>query len=546
MVKDYIILIVVVQAFLFAGCSPKSETPDTTKMNILHIVIEDWSAEAVGCYGNNIVKTPNVDALAKKGMMFTRAYCQATVCNPSRASFTTGTRPDRTNVYANSEKYDDVAPKDLQFITQILKQKEGIHTAQLGKLMHKWHHTKSLINTFDQVEYEKPFAAADGTIIDTEEYRHYYNGQTKFRDLIPSVISPIPARTWTYVPDRDVDARMVRERAIYDSLMAAGVPDSWPLRKPFQQLHAEQVGDDGFAEEHSEDGILARVAAEMIKDYAQNNTQFFLSVGLYAPHTPLLMPKKFLDMYRPEDMPLTPAPHSKDVNVPDIARRNGNNYDIFNGFYPEYAPTEENQKKAIAGYYAASSHVDAQVGVILKALEETGLAENTIVVLFADHGFHLGEHGLWSKFTLFEQSTRVPMVVYVPGMKGEGKACDEIVELVDFVPTLCDLWDIPQHNQFEGTSFAPLLDKPEQEWKKAAFSVQSKPLYARSVRTKRYKYCEYRKDTYDIEVEPYVSELYDLEKDPWEQKNVVDHPDYAEVVKEHYRMLRDGWKAAKP
>lgn len=297
-----------------------------------------------------------------------------------------------------------------------------------------------------------------------------------------------------------------------------------------------------------EDGRIARSAAGLLDQLARSGKQFFLTVGLYSTHTPLLAPRKYVDLYPSEEMTLTPATREKDQRVPDVARRFGQNYDIFNGLYPEFGPTAERRRQAIAAYYACASYVDAQIGIILDALQQTGLESNTMVILFSDHGFQLGEHGCWSKFTLFEQSTRVPLIIRIPGMKTGGKACDRFVELVDVLPTICDLWGLEPDDRFEGLSFVPLLADPERRWKEAAFSTVPIRGLGRSVRTERYRYAEYRKSTAlpIAESEPVARELYDLEADPYEQRNLVDDPAYAIAVAEHAALLRGGWRAALP
>jgi arylsulfatase A-like enzyme len=532
---------------LAANAEAKTKKTDFSKMNILFIAVEDWSTDAIGCYGNKMVKTPHLDALAKKGVMFTRAYAQAVVCNPSRASITTGLRPDAVKVYNNGDDFDKFAPEGIPFIADLLK-KNGAHTAQLGKLMHKWHATKRYINTFDQIEFEKPIINGEGKLVDIEDPQGYYKGLWRYRDIVGTVIPAQSSRDWEYVPDMAVDARMRRLAFVEDSLLKSGKPDSWEIRKPFQQLEAEQIGDCGFVDENSEDGILARVAASMIGDYAKEGKQFFLNVGLYAPHTPLLEPKKYMDLYDTALIQLPTATRDKDINVPEIAVRNGQNYDVFNGMYPEFGPTPERQKMAIQLYYASSTYVDAQIGLVLDALKKNKLDKNTIVILWADHGFQLGEHGCWSKFTLFEQSTKVPLIVYAPGAKGNGKPCDEIVELVDMLPTMCDMWNIKKDERFEGLSFLPLLHKPNQSWKKAAFTIVPKPLNGRSVRTKQYKYAEYYKDISkpDNGGAALVRELYDLTIDPKEQNNLAVKKEYEKVCTEMQAMLKAGWKGALP
>jgi uncharacterized sulfatase len=197
-------------------------------------------------------------------------------------------------------------------------------------------------------------------------------------------------------------------------------------------------------------------------------------------------------------------------------------------------------RSAIAAYYACVSFVDAQVRIVLDALEREGLADDTIVVFTADHGFHLGEHGLWGKVTLFEQSTHVPLIVRVPGATANGRRCEQIVELVDLVPTLCDLWKQPPPRKLEGTSFAPLLAQPDRPWKQGAFSISKlKPgILGRSVRTRWFRYAEWDAGL--------GVELYDLANDPFEQTNLIGDRRHARTAAEHTRLLHDGWRAARP
>jgi len=543
--RQLLIVFIMALGAIAISCN-KKEPVKPEDMNILFISVEDWNATAVG-YENPLVHTPNVDKLAQQGIRFNRAYCQGVVCNPSRASFTTGLRPDATHVFGNGDHYDIHAPNDLPYIANVLKQK-GAHTAQTGKLMHKWKHAFKVLNKFDQVEMEKPFATNENTIIDLEPDRDGFTGITKYNNLIPEIVPNVPERNWTWVPNHFHDSILVHLDEVENAKLAAGEPDSWNLRKAFQQYHAEQLGDAGFLSEHTEDGVLARLGAKMIEDFAKEKKQFFLNVGFYAPHTPLLAPKKYMNLYDTSKIEISQATHDKDINVPNIAIRNGKNYDIFNGMYPQFAPTPDRQKLAIASHWACVSLIDEQIGVLLESLEKNGLADNTIVIVFADHGFHLGEHGCWSKFTLFEQSTRIPLIVYVPGANGNGQECNEIVELVDLLPTMCDLWNIDKDSRYEGISFTPLLENPDKEWKKAAFTIVPNPLNGRSIRTKKYKYAEYTKtkNAKPGSEKPIAIELYDLENDPYEHNNLAGISEYHAVENMHREMLHSGWKSALP
>lgn len=531
---------------LTAGCNREKKASATKKMNLLFIAVEDWTPNAIGCYGNELAKTPHIDRLAARGIRFDRAYCQGTVCNPSRASITTGLRPESTGIWGNGDDFDVHYTEDMPYLAGILRQ-NGAWMAQTGKLMHKWHSSFDVINQFDQIEMEKPFATSGGRVIDHEPERGPFTGIQKYTDRMTELIPPIPPRTWTWNPDPFYDSILRVKDTEKKSRLAAGEPDTWDLRKPFQQYHAEMLGDHGFAEPHTEDGMITRVAIKMIEDCVKEGRQFFLNVGYYAPHTPLQAPKEFVNMYDTAQIRISPVTREKDRGVPDVAVRFGNNYDIFNGMYPQFSPTPERQKLAIQSYYATSSLIDHQVGLLMDALEENGIADKTIVILWSDHGFHLGEHGCWSKFTVFEESTRVALVVHVPGAKGNGRSSNAIVELVDLLPTMCDLWGIGQDERFEGTSFVPVLEDPGRPWKKAAFTMVPSPLRGQSVRTDRYRYTEYRRNTMDVkEGEPFEVELYDLETDPHEQHNLAGDPAFSEIRSEMRSLLVKGWKAALP
>jgi uncharacterized sulfatase len=310
----------------------------------------------------------------------------------------------------------------------------------------------------------------------------------------------------------------------------------------FQQPQANVVGDSGLLEEQEADGKKARMAVHILKEMASEKKQFFLSVGISKPHTPLRCPKKYLELYDLDNIPAPEAPPEKDKNIPAIAKRLGRNYDIFNDHY-KHPVTPLAARKAVMAYYACVSFIDAQIGLILDALESEGLKDNTIVIILTDHGFQLGEHNLWSKYTLFEQTTRVPLMVRIPGWMRNPAACDEIVELIDLVPTLCELLDMPQPDNIEGTSLVPLLRRPKQPWKKAAFTVCSIAGYVgRSVRTKRWRYALWQSQKTDAK----EFELYDLNADPWEQNNLANNPDYAGEVEKMAALLKAGWSGARP
>jgi len=505
-------------------------------MNILLIMVEDWSAFAIGAYGNRVVQTPHIDRLAREGLRFDRAYCQGTVCNPSRASLVTGLRPDSTRVYGNSEAMDKVVPSDAPSLARVLKTREGAWLGTIGKLVHRWDEAQRF-----------------GVGFDLNEYTHHYDILENFAGEQRPVPAPPGVSVWAedealLLPPPH-GARLRELQAEREARKAAGAADTWELRKWFQQYHAEMIGDSGLPEEAMEDGRIARRAADLLGQLAKRDggKPFFLSVGFYATHTPLLAPKKYVDLYDPATMELSRAQPEQDVGVPAVARRMGRNYDIFNGLYPEFAQTPEREREALAAYYACATFVDAQIGLVLEALEAAGLADNTIVVFCSDHGFQLGEHGMWSKFSLFEQSTRVPLIVRLPGAAGNGRTSDAMVELVDVLPTLAEWWGLPRDPRWEGDSFAPLLGHPAQPWKEAVFASIPINGLGRMVRTPGWRYSEWRKDTaLPGKSAPVARELYDLRKDPLEQINLADDPAHAAQVAAMAERLQAGWPAARP
>jgi arylsulfatase A-like enzyme len=485
---------------LLPGCqTTRKKLPETSKMNILFINIDDLNAETIGCYDSPLARTPTIDKLAKEGVQFTRAYCNAVECGPSRASFATGLRPVSSKVLRNQDKIQEVASPDAPRIGKLLKQK-GATIGANGRFYH--------INT-----------AARGFI----EY---------FDDVITTPRdADCPDQRFHYSPDPDIEADMLdkeKQRNAYTLDYPAGSP-MW--RKGFNiwhPLYMELVGDCGKPDECTWDGRVVRGSAEKIRQYAKEGKQFFFSVGLQKPHAPLIAPLQYIDMHNPDDFELD-APPEKDRNIPECAKRFGKPRDIFTGrfdhLYPQMRKTPENQKRAKAAYYGCVSFMDEQVKVLLDALEDAGIADQTIVIFFGDHGFHLGEHGLWSKATMFEQVTRVPLIIKIPGMPGNGRKCQEIVELIDLLPTMLEGWDLEIPPILEGSSLMPLLSDPEGKGKDAAYiTTKITGSLANTVRTKRYRYTEWSG------VDLFERELYDLEADPHEHVNQVNNPEFKAVV----------------
>ena len=480
---------------VLAGAALAAEMPDTSKMNILLIDIEDCNAGVWGCYGNPICQTPHMDKFAASAVRFDSAYCQALCCNPTRTSFLSGLRPLTTRVFNNGEVMSEHLPPGTITLPEMLKAK-GFYTADIGKLFHQLNYAEKQMASFDRIEmYPRPRGWKGPDPILT------------FPPLPPSVRrDPAP---------KDEKSKEYRQ---------------WRAR------NSDRYGDSGLTREQEGDYRKAATAVALLKEFARTKKQFFLAVSQARPHTPLIAPKQYIDMYDPEKIPLPPAPPNSLVNLPEpyMKRAFGGSPDIF----MKAQPTPKQVREAIAAYYACVSFVDDNFGMILDALDETGLADNTIVVFLGDHGFHLGDHGFWSKYSMLEATRRVVLLVRVPGAPGAGKACRKFVEFVDLVPTFGELGRLDLPGNLEGTSFVPLLVNPDRPWKKSIFMSGSNA-GEQVVRTRTFSYMEMGNG------QPPAA-LFDLVKDPWETVNLLNDPAYAKTRREMADLLRAGWKAALP
>lgn len=308
------------------------------------------------------------------------------------------------------------------------------------------------------------------------------------------------------------------------------------------QPHSQCGSDSGPLAQQEPDGREARCAAHWLAEMSgQKVSPFFMSVGLSRPHPPLRCPRSYFDLYDLDTISAPQAPVCRDRDIPAVARRFGRNPDFLDDGH-EGPVTDETARKTLLAYFACVSFVDAQVGIVLDALDRAGLSNDTIVMIFSNHGVHLGEHGLWGGCTLFEQSTRVPLLVRVPGVTTRQVVCDEIVELVDLLPTLCEMLTVPTPGRLEGTSFVPLLSDPLQPWKRAAFTVCANADHTgRSVRTKRWRYADWQSDVTSLR----QFELYDFDVDPWEQTNLAANPEYRNERTILANLLQRGWQAAR-
>lgn len=453
--------------------------------NILFIAVDDLRPD-LGCYGVPEVKTPHIDRLARRGVVFGRAYCQQAVCSPSRSSVMTGCRPDTTKVWDLETHFRKALP-DVVTVGQHFRQ-NGWHVEGMGKIFHGGYD--------DPPTWSVPWRAPRGPVYAKPENR------------------PPGAR------DGGGDGERGQRGPAFES---ADVPD------------------DFFR-----DGKTAAWAVETLTARAKQRDPFFLAVGFSKPHLPFIAPKRYWDLYDPNRIRLAPNPRRPD-GAPDWAILPGGelrNYrDIPRGPIPA-----DLARTLIHGYRAATSYTDALVGRLLDALDRERLADNTVVVLWGDHGWKLGEHGAWCKHSNAENDTNAPLIVAAPGKGRAGRRTEALVEFVDIYPTLCELAGLPVPAHCEGDSLVRLLDQPRTRWKDAVFSQYPRPVGRRnlmgvSMRTDRHRYTRWV-DAADRTTVAAV-ELYDHRVDPAENRNIADSPSAKAVVAELEQQWKAGWKGAR-
>ena len=489
-------------ALLLASAVPNRVVEAGDRPNVLFIIVDDLNV-ALGTYAGSTphphyrgASTPNIDRLAASGVRFDRAYVQNPLCNPSRISMLSGLRP-ATGIDDGVTYPRSVIGPDLRLLPEHFRD-QGYFTARVGKVGH---------NTFEHV-------------ISWDESHFALSREPAMRFHLPGFLpgidrSSVRDNTWT----TGSEFGMSREDVLAAVGRRAGLPLSWRATDESARM--------------TPDGTTATRIIQLMAGH--RDRPFFIAAGFHKPHQPWVGPAEFFDRHPTSsiELPGTPANDRDDIPTPALSDA-----------ADDAAHSPAQLRQAIAAYHAMVSMTDSYVGELLDALELLELDRSTIVVFTSDHGFQLGEHGgAWRKRLQFEESTRVPLIVRVPGMGERGVASEGLVELVDLYPTLVALTGIPAPaHALEGDSFAPLLDAPDRAWKSAAFSESVRGrFHGRTLRDARYRYTEWMAQDGQV-----LKELYDHERDPFEHTNLAAGDSHDQLIDALSARLAAGWAAARP
>ena len=456
--------------------------PEKGKWNVLFIAVDDLRPE-LGCYGNKVVKSPNIDRLAERSLLLERAYCQQAVCSPSRLSMLTGRRPDAIGVWDLKTHFREKMPNAIT-LPQHFKN-YGYRTRSVGKIFHG-----------SGKPSQDPPSWSDPPLLD------------QVRD--PRL---------RYALKRNLSGKGLKRSATE----SAGVPDSTYV-----------------------DGVVCREALKMLDQMKNREQPFFLAVGFRKPHLPFCAPKKYWDLYDPNQIPAIRNPSHPD-GAPEWAIRSWMELEGYTDIPKNGKLSREKQRELRHGYHACVSYIDHLVGRLLGRLEDLHLSRKTVVILWGDHGFHLGEQGLWTKANNYELSTRVPLLISIPGQTDRGIRSSSLVELLDLYPTLTDICGLPGTPGLQGTSLFPLVTNPEKKVKSAVVSQFPRSLSGKrhrgegdimgyALRTEHFRYVQWidqKKDTLLAE------ELYDHRTDSGEMKNLLPQTGKHREIERLRNLLRE-------
>ena len=505
---------------LTISCS-ESTPKEVKKPNILFISIDDLRP-TLGVYDDPIAVTPNIDLLASEGTTFRRTFTQVAVCAPSRASLMLGVRPDSTRVWHLGNKFRKINPLAVTMPQHFSK--FGYHTVNLGKIFHNY--------MPDSISWDEP-------------------------DLRPArYLKPdwLKRDGETFYISEDVSASQAVKRDSLLKLRPVRYADGWNTGPAWE---AAEVHDSMYY-----DGAQNELTKKTLTRLAKSDQPFYMGLGYFRPHLPSTVPKKYWDLYDPQEIPLAENPNLP-ANAPQHTMNSMYELRHYDGFNHIGHPTssfrmnEDTARILKHGYYASVSYVDALLGDIVAHMKEIDIYDNTIIIIWGDHGWKLGDHNSWGKMTNYNIDLKVPMIIRTPDQLNKGTQTFEITELIDMFPSLCELAGVEAPDYLQGTSFVPLLDDPERAWKKAAFSqFHRRPRHAAdgkrymgySINTKKHHYIEWYRWNHKTgeRGEFNSSELFDSVDDPTETSNIAGEPQFADVVKELSLQLAAGWQEALP
>lgn len=509
---------------------------ERTKPNILFIAVDDLKP-VLGCYGDTQVKTPNIDRLASQGTIFMSNYVQQAVCGPTRASLMTGKRPDYTQVWDLKTRMRDINPTILSLPQYLIQQ--GYSTQGIGKV----YDSRCVDKDFDKPSWSVPYYKV------SNKYYGVYGEPAEGRYQLP-------------------ETKVLAEKYIQEALASGKTKEEandYVQTKIKPSVEMADVPDYAYT-----DGANVLKAIDILKQLKNSTQPFFLAVGLSKPHLPFVAPKKYWDLYKREEMPLAPF-QDETKNAVAVAYHNAGELRGYTDIPPLVSFTDQKpygvtlppdkQRELIHGYYAATSYMDANVGKLMQALDSLGLSTNTIIVLWGDHGWHLGDHNLWCKHTNFEQATRAPLIIAAPGVAPS--VTRSLTEHIDIFPTLCELAGVEVPQTLDGKSLVPLMKNPSQKIKE--FSVSQYPRSSATAENERLGYADPNAMGYSIRTPQYRYtmwmangfrstmpfdkklvlgiELYDYKNDPLETVNVAAEKKYAAVAAEMNTKLLSFFKS---
>ena len=519
LLNRFLLLFVII--YLSNGCTNPNQTssqhpPDTVlnKPNILFIAVDDLRPE-LGIYGNKIIQSPNIDALGEDGIVFKRAHVQQAVCNPSRASIMTGLRPDATKVHDLWTDFRDSIP-DVVTLPQHFKS-HGYHSVGIGKIYH---------NIFpDSLSWSEPKLYLKQFPFDPDAY---------------------------YVNDENLNIQQEKINKIIDQGLGEKRKDQFGHY--YLKANATEITD--LPDNAYYDGAQTDVAVKKLVELSAMDKPFFFAVGFYRPHLPYNAPRKYWDLYHRDSIPLAdnryPPKNSPVFSVNTLKEIRGYT-DYQDTPSPHDATMEESKARLLKhGYYASVSYIDAQIGRLIQQLKSLGQYDNTIIVLWGDHGYKLGEHNAWTKFTNYHIDTHAPLIIKQTSTNQNKQEINQLVEFVDLYPTLCDMANLEKPKTLEGLSLLPLMKDNKKIGKSAIFSQFLKESYwavpeaneqmGRSILTDEFHYIEWRDWKRGTLT---ARELYDLKKDPNEHVNVADDGAFKSTVSALAQLLHDGWRTEK-